>query len=70
MYEYEKLRRVTYGSPDSEAGQAVFVPVCPNCGRFVQADPTVRLHGDGLADGPTATCARCGRVEMPFEGFI
>jgi ribosomal protein L32 len=64
MFEYEGVRRVVYGQG------ATFCPVCPNCGRFVRADETITLKGDGLAPGPTATCKKCGRIEMPFEGFI
>lgn len=72
MYEYEHVRRVVYGatSPDGGGG-AWFVPVCPQCGRFVRADATMQFGPDGeYQDGPNATCAKCGRVEMPFEGFI
>ena len=63
-YAYEGVHRVVYG------GGAAFVPVCPDCGRFVKADRTVRLSDAGLMPGPNATCKKCGRVEMPFEGFI
>jgi len=66
--EYENMRRVNYEGPDGET--LSFVPVCPHCGRFVKADKTVRTQGDTLARGPTAWCSECGRVEMPFEGFI
>ena len=63
-YAYESFRRVVYGEG------ATFVPVCAGCGRFVKADETVRTSMAGLAPGPNATCKKCGRVEMPFEGFI
>lgn len=66
-YAYEGVRRVSY-----ESG-ATFVPVCPKCGRFVKSDATILITEGGqgtLADGPNATCAKCGRVEMLFEGFI
>ena len=70
-FDYENVRRIIYGDSDSEAGRAHFVPVCPSCGRFVKADPVIRFDIDGPpVDGPTATCSRCGRVEMPFEGYI
>jgi hypothetical protein len=49
---------------------ATFIPVYPSCGRFVRADPSVTLRGDGQPSGPNATCTRCGRVEMPFEGYV
>lgn len=70
MHEYEDMRRIGYGESDDQYGKAVFVPVCIKCARFVKADKTVRFGEGGLAPGPNATCRRCGRVEMLFEGFI
>ncbi len=64
-FEYEGVRRVVYGD-----GGATFVPVCPKCGRFVKADMRVYIKATGLAQGTTATCSKCGRVEMSFEGFV
>ena len=66
--EYVNVRRVAYG--DDYAGKAVFVPVCVKCHRFVKADKTVRLQGEGLSDQPNATCSKCGRTWMHFEGFM
>lgn len=64
-FEYENMRRVQY------EGGATFVPVCPVCGRFVKADDTIFVNDEvGLRDTPTATCSKCGRIRMPFEGFI
>ena len=75
-YAYEGVRRLVYGDG------ATFVPVCTGgqgadtgtelrgCGRFVKADRTVRMSDAGLMPGPNATCKRCGRVEMLFEGFL
>jgi ribosomal protein L32 len=63
MYEYENLRRVVY-----ESG-AVFIPVCPKCGRFVKADNIILINDIGLKKQPNATCSKCGRIEMPFEGY-
>ena len=66
MYEYEGVRRITYG----EEG-ATFIPVCMKCGRFVKADDVVFVsEGAGLKKQPNATCSKCGRTEMMFEGFI
>lgn len=63
--EYENLRRVCY------EGGAQFIPVCEQCGRFVKADETIKGNDVvGIADQPNATCFRCGRVKMLFEGFI
>jgi hypothetical protein len=55
----------------------LFWRVCPKCGRFVKADPTIRLAlikstRDSWVPSfapvePNATCARCGRVGMPLE---
>ena len=63
-YDYPETRRVRY-----EDG-ATFVPVCPTCGRYVKSDPTIQVSSEAdLKPGPNATCSKCGRVEMPFEGF-
>jgi ribosomal protein L32 len=65
MSEYEGTRRVIY-----ESG-AVFVPVCEKCGRYVKADKAIFVNEiTGLKDTPNATCSKCGRVQMLFEGFI
>lgn len=62
--EYENVRRITY------EGGAVFVPVCEKCGRFVKADKTIEVSEmSGLKKQQNATCKKCGRVEMLFEGF-
>lgn len=64
-HAYEDVRRVSY-----ESG-AVFVPVCRTCGRFVKADATIMVSDwGGLKKQPNATCSKCGRTEMLFEGFI
>jgi hypothetical protein len=69
-YEWPDLRRVCYGESNTEYGQAVFVPVCPQCSRFVTADPAMRFGEHGITDAPNATCKTHGRVLMPFEGFF
>ena len=69
-HEYEGVRRVVYGGKDSDYSGATFVPVCFICFRFVKADPLMKFRSGGLAEGPNATCSRCGRVEMLFEGFV
>lgn len=68
-FQYEKLRRVVYGSRDGYYGGATFVPVCEKCGRFVKADKQKRFRADTIVEEPDATCTKCGRVQMPFEGF-
>jgi hypothetical protein len=69
-FEYENTRRVTYGNHDDEYGVAWFVPVCSKCWRFVKADASMKFQHDTIADGPNATCKKCGRTEMLFEGFL
>lgn len=62
---YENARRIQF-----EEG-ATFVPVCENCGRFVKADDQVMVNEEtGLHPGPNATCKKCGRTRMWFDGFI
>lgn len=60
---WENWPRVSY---DGEG--ATFWKVCPKCARFVKADKEIRVSwGDGTpANEPNATCAKHGRVQMPF----
>ena len=59
---------VCYGPIDG--GDAVFTRICPTCGRFVKADDEMMFRNDGeFNHEPNATCSRCGRVEMEFEGW-
>ena len=62
--EYENVRRILYD------GGACFVPTCMKCHQFVHADKHVRVSEAGLHPGPNATCTKCGRTRMHFEGFI
>ena len=65
MNEYESMRRVCY------KGGASFVPVCHSCGRFVKADPTIKVNEiTGLSKETNALCSKCGRTQMLFGGFI
>jgi len=62
---YPDTRRVVYSCG------ALFVPVCEKCGRYVKADNIIRYTDwAGLADEPNATCSKCGRTRMLFEGFM
>lgn len=70
------VRRVCY--PNEAQGNALFVPVCRTCGRFVTADLVTHwrfvpnnswVGGYLLPVEPNATCKRCGRVSMVWEGF-
>ena len=64
-YEYVGTRRIEY------EGGAIFIPVCKKCGRFVKADEAVYINGmDQVKITPNATCKKCGRIEMIFEGYI
>lgn len=65
MYEYEGMRRIVYGED-----QAMFIPVCTKCGRFVKADPTVRISEEKGPREPNATCKKDGRVAMVWEGYL
>lgn len=66
IYDYENMRMVVYGKES-----AAFYPVCEKCGRFVKADAEVVVNGFGeLKDLPNATCTRCARTKMIFEGYI
>ena len=64
MNEYENTRRVVYDNGGT------FVPVCEKCGRFVRADDEISSGDNGLKDQPNATCKKCGRTKMLFEGFM
>jgi len=64
-FDYEGVRRLCYGDEG-----ATFIPVCVKCGRFVKGDDHVRFHYEGPPQTPNATCAKCGRTEMRFEGYI
>jgi len=61
---------ITYGDEADEFGAATFARVCPTCGRYLTPDPLVTFDGRGQPRGETATCSRCGRVAMPFVGYL
>jgi hypothetical protein len=64
--DYENSPCIGYGDEG-----ATFVRVCPKCGRFVKTDDVVTFHDDGPPkEQPNATCKKCGRIEMPFLGFL
>lgn len=64
-YEYSSIRRVVYGEG------ATFVSVCEMCGRFVKRDAEIQFNEiTGLSPEPNATCSKCGRTHMIFEGWI
>ena len=65
MYEYESVRRISY-----DCG-AVFVPICEKCSRFVKPDNEIKVNEiTGLSEETNATCSKCGRTHMIFEGFF
>jgi hypothetical protein len=57
------------GAEPHEMDGATFSRTCPTCGRIVKADAEVKFDGQGQPVGNNATCHRCGRVAMPFEGY-
>ncbi len=64
------LNRISYDCGD-ENGDALFIPVCPICGRFVKSDNALSAQTVyEISQIPNATCSKCGRVAMPFEGFF
>lgn len=69
-HEYENTRRIQYNFGGG-IGLAIFVPVCITCARFVKADEKLFANDwNGLKKQPNATCSKCGRTEMLFEGFF
>lgn len=60
---FEKLRHRRYG-------QLSFHAICPKCGEPVQADNSIDCIEGGYVKQPNATCLKCGRVEMPFDGVV
>ena len=65
-HAYENMRRIVF----KECG-ATFIPVCEKCGRFVKSDGAIYVNDiKGLSPEPNATCKKCGRTKMIFEGFI
>ena len=65
----EKTPMQFYGGEESDEVLA-FVRLCPNCGRFVKPDDEVNVNGlEQLVPGTNANCSKCGRVEMPFDGW-
>lgn len=62
--DYEGSPTVLYGN------EALFIRVCPKCGRFVKGDAKIQLTAEGPpVQQPNASCRKCGRVQMPFEGY-
>ena len=56
---------------DVDGCDATFTRVCPTCGKFVEADEEAWFNGNGQpAKTPNATCKKCGRVQMEFEGYF
>ena len=66
-YAYPEIRRIVYRCDD---GNAQFVPACPGCGRYVKADEVITCSSADVPKVPNATCTQCGRVTMPFEGWV
>ena len=57
-------RRIVFGDG------AYFIPKCEKCYRYVKADELIPFDWqDQPADRPNATCSKCGRTQMIFEGY-
>ena len=69
-HEYANTRRVCYPEEDGGEGGATFIPICPICGRYVKANPTIRYNDFGLVDEPNGVCKIHGPIKMLFEGFL
>jgi hypothetical protein len=68
-YEYFNTRRIIYNIENE--GHLCFIPVCPKCGRYVKSDESVLVNLLGeLKKESNATCKKCGRIEMPCEGYL
>jgi len=71
MIEYEGPH-ISY--PYDEFGLAVFERRCPHCRRFVRADKSMPVivdrKGEPKPRKVNASCSRCGRVAMTFEGWF
>jgi len=57
-----------------EGGVMLFKRHCPQCGRYFAPDKQISVRSalnEGVQFGDTnATCKRCGRITMGFEGFF
>ena len=60
------------GPYQTYSGGALYVRRCPSCGRIVKADESILINGlDEVVDeGSNADCRKCGRVQMPFLGWV
>jgi hypothetical protein len=59
-----KFRHVRYGDLSFHA-------ICPKCGKPVKVDDSISILSNGdYIKQPNATCFKCGRVEMPFDGEL
>ena len=61
-HTFENEPRLVYGDDG-----ATFVRRCEKCCRFVKPDQTVFVND---TERDNATCAKCGRTKMIFEGYI
>lgn len=65
--DFEKSYPLVQYVESTEENSMMYIRLCPNCGRFVKADDRSAPPFTGK---PNATCPRCGRVEMPFYGWV
>ena len=70
MNDYPENRRRGYDLEDGQ-GIAYFLPVCPDCGRYVKMDDSILWNEEtGFKDQPNATCSIHGRIKIESEGII
>ena len=63
----EKTPMKFYGD---DSNVLAFIRLCPDCGRFVKPDDYVLVNGlEEVSKDPNATCSKCGRVTMIFDGW-
>lgn len=68
--DYEGLNRIVYDF--GREGSAWFIPVCPECGKFVKVRKLEYIE-NGLGERKwisNAICKRHGVVLMPFDGWM
>ena len=63
MCEFANEKRVAYGE---EGEQAVYVPRCIKCMRFVKAPDSVKVD----SNKPNTECKKCGPTQMILEGWF
>ena len=70
MSDPDMSRRIVCDSGEGdECDGATFIPRCVKCNRYVKPDATIKVNWQGQPVGDNATCSKCGRTEMIWEGY-